>query len=219
VSCGLINPNIFDTTIELKQQIYKQDFGQAMGQVQAPPCSAQMDTCSQFQGQFGADSQVRARCDTTRMLCYAEGSVTLTETVNLSEYAALQKGVDAVRTIEILYSLPVNTLTFPLPQIEIYAGPQGSKSKSDPGVVFIDKVGPFQKGQTISDTSPMRIVVPDGSAARNTLVGYIKNPKGSFVFLIVANPRVDADGSGKLTLPAGKIELRIVPRITVGLPR
>lgn len=219
LSCGLINPNILDTDIRLQKQVYSQDFGKASGVVPVVPCSAQTDVCQQVTDLL-TGAPARGVCDTAAMRCYAEASMTLPYTVNLSQDQAFQSGiagrvVQFVRAIELGYSLPVNTLTFDVPQVEIYVGPQDAKNKTDPGVVRVGTIGPFAAGQTISDGAPMTLAIADGSPARAQLEQNVKNPKVPFVFLISATPRMD---SGK-PLPAGKLELHVFPKVTVGLPR
>ena len=220
LSCGLINPNILDTDIRLQRQVYSQDFGKSMGTIPEVPCSAQTDLCQQVTDAVGGGQQARGVCDTGAMRCYAEASMTLPYTVNLSQDQAFQSGVAGrvvqfVRAVELGYSLPVNTLTFDIPEVEVFLGPQDAKNKTDPGVVRIGTIGPFSAGQTISDSSPRKLAIADGSPARSQLEQNVKNPKVPFVFLISATPRLD---SGK-PVPAGKLELHVFPKITVGLPR
>lgn len=219
LGCGLINPNIFDTDIRLQRQVYSQDFGRNSGKVPAVPCSGQADTCQQVSSVVQG-VPARGVCDPQSMRCQAEASVTLSYPVNLSEDPAFQSGVAGravqfVRAAELGYSLPINTLTFDIPEIEIYIGPQNARNKTDPGVVLIGKVGPFTRGQTISDSAPMTLAIADGSPARTQLEQNIKNPKAPFVFLIHAQPRI----SGGDDVPAGRMELHLFPKITVGLPR
>ena len=219
LSCGLINANIFDTEIRLSRQVYSQDFGKAAGTVPKVPCSAQTDLCQQVTSALQG-APAKGLCDLSTMLCVAEASVTLPYTVNLSQDQAFQSGVAGkavqfVRSVAIDYSLPTNTLTFPLPAIEVYVGPQDATTKTHPGVVLIGTIGPFARAQTISDSAPLTLAIADGSPARAKLEASIKNPKVPFVFLIAATPRM-ASGD---ELPAGKLELHIFPRITVGLPR
>jgi hypothetical protein len=219
LSCGLINPNILDTDIRLQRQVYSQDFGKAAGTVPVVPCSPQMDICQQVTDAVQG-SQARGVCDTTLNVCYAEATMTLPYTVNLSQDQAFQSGVAGrvvqfVRAVELGYSLPTNTLTFDIPEVEIFLGPQDAKNKTDPGVVRVGTIGPFKAGQTISDGAPRTLAIADGSPARTQLEQNVKNPKVPFVFLISATPRLD----GGKPLPAGKLELHVFPKITVGLPR
>lgn len=219
LGCGLIDPNILDIDIRLQRQVYSQDFGRSTGKVPVVPCSGQADTCQQVSS-LVQGVPARGVCDPQSMRCQAEASVTLSYQVNLSQDQAFQssvagRAVQLVRAAELGYSLPVNTLTFDIPEIEIYIGPQDAKNKTDPGVVLIGKVGPFARGQTISDSSPMSLAIADGSPARSQLEQNIKNPKAPFVFLIHALPRI----SGGDDVPAGRMELHVFPKITVGLPR
>jgi hypothetical protein len=217
--CGLLDANIFDTEIRLQRQDYNQDFGKAMGVIPTVMCSMASDPCQVISNQLSGNAALRAACDPAVKSCYVEGSVNLTYPVNLSQDPAFQssvgqRAVQFVRSIEVGYSM-TNTLTVALPEVEIYVGPQDAANKSNPKVTLIGKVGPFKAGQSISDNAPMRLVIPDGSAARTQLEGYIKNPKVPFVFLISTTPRADAGQP----LPAGTLGLRLFPKVTVGLPR
>lgn len=210
--CGLIDANIFDTTITLQTQTYMQDFGSSSGTVPSVPCNSDaLCGAVSVQGAVG-------RCDTATQLCYADASLTLPYSVTLSKDASFQSGigqkaVQSVRGIDLAYSIPSNTLTFAVPEITLYVGPQSAKAVTDPGVALIGKIPPLAARQTL--TTPGVLRVTDGSPARQLLVNAITTPNTPIVFLLSASPRINA----KQELPAGAIQVNITPSLIVGLPR
>lgn len=219
-ACGLVNANIFDTDIRLQRQDYSHNFGQAQGRLPTVACTAESDPCQLVADQLAAGvNGARAFCDTAQRRCAVEGNIALTYPVNLSQDQAFQssvgqKAVQFVQKIEFGYVLQ-NSLNFPLPRIDIYIGPQDARSKDDAGVVLLGQIGPFATGEDIPDTAPRTLSVERGSPAFAQLERSIKSPKTPFVFLLSATPRIEADDP----VPAGKIELHLYPKITVGLPR
>lgn len=219
-ACGLVNANIFDTDIRLQRQDYSHDFGQARGTLPTVACTAQSDPCQLVADQLATGvNGAKAFCDTGQGHCAVEGNVALTYPVNLSQDPSFQssvgqKAVQFVQKIEFGYALQ-NSLTFALPRIDLYIGPQDARSKDDAGVVPLGQIGPFAAGEDIPDAAPRTLSVERGSAAFAQLERSIKSPKTPFVFLLSAAPRIDAGQP----VPAGKLELHLYPKITVGLPR
>lgn len=216
--CGLVSSDIFDVDVHLQTQPFSHDFGNAMGKVPPVPCSAMMNTCQLVKDALN-DSRVAALCDGT--MCYAQADVTLpSPDIDLSkekefQSKVAQKAVQAVRTIDLGYRVVVNTLSFDIPAIDVYVGPSGAMLKTDPGVLPIGTIGPIGKGQRTPDNVLSHLKVADGSKARDYLVGKVMMPKPPFVFLLAASPRLKAGDS----LPAGNIEIDVLPTVTVGLPR
>lgn len=212
--CGLIDANIFDTTITLSTQTYKQEFSTGNGMVPKVSCTAQTAmVCSAVSAQG-----VVGRCDAAAGECYADASVTLPYPVDLSKDMAFQSGigqkaVQAVRAIKLAYTIPQNTLTFNMPPIRLYVGPQGSAAVTDTGVVAIGTIDALAKGQTL--TTPKVIEVPDNSPARTLLVNAVTSPKTPIVFLLAATPSI----RGGDDAPAGLIQVNVTPSLVVGLPR
>ncbi len=218
--CGLIDANILDVPVHLQTQTYAHDFGTTMGTVPSIPCSAQLATCQAIDNQI-KDAQVTGVCDGS--VCYAQANLTLTYTVNLASDPAFQSSVNqkliqGVRTIDLAYGMPKNTLTFDIPEMEVYVGPQNAQSRTDPGVLQIGTIGPIKRGTPFADGS-QHLVVADPSAARTQLVADVMNPKVPFVFLLATStsnpPKVKAGDP----VPAGALQLDISPTITVGIPR
>lgn len=219
-ACGLVNANIFDTDIRLQRQDYSHDFGQSQGSVPRVPCTAQTDPCQLVADQLATGvNGARAFCDTGQGQCAVEGTVALSYPVNLSQDPSFQssvgqKAVQFVQKIEFGYALQ-NSLNFPLPRVDIHIGPQDARSKDDAGVVPLGQIGPFATGEDIPDAAPRTLSVERNTPAFAMLERSVKSPKTPFVFLLSATPKID----GGQPVPAGKLELHLYPKITVGLPR
>lgn len=210
--CGLIDANIFDTTVTLQTQTYQQDFGSNMGTVPSIPCSND-NVC-------GAVSAMGAtgRCDMAAKTCYADASVTLPYPLTLSKDSSFQSGigqklVQSVRGVDLAYTVPSNTMTFAMPEISVYVGPQSAKLTTDSGVALIGKIPPLAAKQTL--TTPGVLKVTAGTPAYSLLFNAITTPSTPIVFLLAANPRVNAGQP----VPAGAIQVNVTPSLIVGLPR
>jgi hypothetical protein len=217
--CGLVDANVLTTEIHLQTQTYQQNFGTATGTtVPSVPCTAQQNTCQQLQPLL-TSSDVTALCDGTA--CYAEANVTLTYTVNLSMDAAFQssvgqKLVQAVQGIDLAYGLPTNTLTFEIPELDLYVGPQNATAVTSQGVVQVGTIGPFAAGVPVKDGS-LHLTLDSTKPAWPQLVSDIMSPNVPFVFLIstsASNPPKIMAGDA---VPAGQVQLDVLPTITVGI--
>jgi hypothetical protein len=221
LGCGLISADIFDIPITLQAQTYTLNLGNNTGKVQPVPCRAEMDNCALAASgiTLGAGSTVAGKCDTAAMTCTAEVTAVLTYPVTLAEDQSFAtsvggKAVNAVRTIEFSYGVPTNTTTVDLPTSDLYIGPQNAKTPADQGVVFIDKIPAIARGTTIPDGS-RKIAIADGTPAREKFIYYVQNPRVPFVLMLVTKPVVRANQD----MPAGRLELKLTPKIVVGLPR
>jgi len=222
--CGLLSTNIFDFTVKLTTQVYSQDFGMATGKVPTVACTSQTDPCSQVASQLATsvpNAKATGRCNTTVApnQCVADLNVTLAYPLTLAEDQSFAsslggKVIDIVNTIDLAYGVPTNTTTFNIPEMQLYIGPSGAQSATDAGVELIDKIPAIARGTTIPDAS-RHIILAEGTKARDQFIYYIKNPQKPFVLLLVTKPTV----KGGDDMPAGKLELRLTPSITVGLPR
>jgi hypothetical protein len=217
--CGL-----FDIPITLQTQEYKGNFGTSTGTVPTASCTAQADPCAQASGPVStavasSGATVTGICDTTAMKCTAQINATLSYPVTLSQDQSFATGVagkavSAVHSIQLKYGIPKNTLSFNLPELDLYIAPQGVTKVDDPQAVFIDKIPAVPKGQTSADGSGA-ITVDTASKAGTQFVYYIQNPQKTFTLLVNAKPVVHAGDA----MPAGEIWVHVTPTITVGLPR
>lgn len=219
--CGLISADIFDFPITLQTQTYTLNLGTNSGKVPTAACTTETDNCSQAASgiTLGPGSTVVGKCDPAARSCTAEVTAVLTYPVTLAEDQSFAtsvggKAVNVVRSIELSYGVPTNMTTVDLPISDLYIGPQNAKSPTDQGVVLIDKIAAIPRGTTIPDGS-RKITIADGTPAREKFVYYVQNPKVPFVLMLVTKPVVRA----MQDLPAGKLELKLTPKIIVGLPR
>lgn len=215
--CGL-----FDQTITLQPQEFKQNFGTSMGTVPNVPCTTAADPCMQVANMVSGSvmgATAKGVCDTASQKCTAEVTATLSYPITLSKeqnFATMVAGkaVSVVHTITLKYGVSKNTTTFPIPETSLYIAPMGVTSVADSRAVYIDKIPAIAKGTTIPDGGGS-ISLPEGSPARAEFVKYIQSPTTPFVLLGVAKPVVKAGDA----MPAGEIWLRVIPEFVVGLPR
>jgi hypothetical protein len=222
---GACSRDIFDVDVDLASHAFSADFGTQGGTIPVLECDpAAPDVCGAGQivtvsaeGEIPATVNVQIGCDGTSRRCFAQADATASYELSVltdEDFVTKveRRAVSFVRVVDIAYALPVNTLTFDLPSIDVYVGPAGSRAVTDSGVVLMDTVQGVTAGQTITDTS-RHLVVADQSPARDLLESSIRAQE-PFVFLVQAAPRLEAGSP----VPSGRFELVLYPRITVGLP-
>jgi len=215
------NPDIFDVKVALAQQSYPIDFGNATGTVPTTPCSSGNATVCGNSQTVALDDNVGQvtigfACDAGKSLCYAQANATAAATVDVLQddsftSAVGRRAVSVVRMLDVQYTIPSNTTTFTIPEVDVYVGPPGSKAATDSGVTFVDKLSPLPPGTTIT-SAPGHLTVADGSAARDLIETNIRD-ETPFVFLVTAAPRLEAGA----TLPAGKLVVDVQPVVGLGL--
>jgi hypothetical protein len=213
--CGLGIP------ITLQTQTFMQNFGNSSGTVQSVPCTQQQDPCTQAAQQVSTalasdGATVTGICNTQAQQCTAQIDATVSYPVNLSmdqsfTSSVAGRAVSIVQSISLLYGVPTNTTTFPIPELDLYIAPAGVTSVTDSRAVYIDKVPSIAKAQTLPSNAGS-ITVQTNSPAGTQFVHYIQNPTTPFVILINAKPVLSAGEP----LPAGEIVVNVTPQITVG---
>jgi hypothetical protein len=219
---GACDRDIFDVSVNLAPHAYQADFGAATGTIPTVTCSPDMISLCAGQTVVAttnvgpADVSVDPGCDPTTILCYAEAHARLTYEVDVLQdddfvTKVAQHSAWIVQDVDLAYTVPTNTLTFAIPRIDVYVGPTGTKTESDPGAVLVDSVTTLAAGTTFVD-QPRHLMVADGSPARALIVSSIE-AKQAFAFVVVMAPRLEAGAP----VPAGRVELDIAPTIGLGL--
>jgi hypothetical protein len=217
LGCGL-----FDFDVDLAQQTFTLDFGQQTGTMPAIACDASAGACGSA-APFDATTtagipstvDVTLGCDAASQQCYALVNARAAQTVavlqddNFSSKVA-RHGLSFVKLADIAYTIPTNTLTFDIPQADVYAGPAGSTRETDPGVALLGTTQPIMAGTPTTETQHM--VISDDAPARPVIEHAVEN-KQDFVFIVVASPRMNAGNP----VPAGSIQIIVSPKLEVGL--
>jgi len=218
--CG----DLFDFDVDLAQQQFNLDFGQQTGTMPAVPCDAAAsacDTAASFtldtSAMAGTPSQVGVTlaCDDSTRQCYAQVSARALTSVGVIQDGSLGSKIERhslgfVKVADVGYTVPTNTMTFAIPQIDVYAGPAGSTRETDPGVAKLGSTGAIAAGTPITDRQ--HLVITEGNPARPVIEHAIEH-KQDFVFIVVASPRLDAGNP----VPAGSLEVDVFPKLKVGL--
>jgi len=218
---GGCNPDIFDVSVALSHESFPADFGNAMGTIPTTTCNTGDTTvCGASQTTMLDDNAgqvtISLACDGSKNLCFAQANATAATTVDVLQddsftSAVGRRAVSVVRMLDLQYTIPTNTATFTIPEIDVYVGPAGSKTATDAGVVMVDKISPIAAGTTITG-SPRHLTVADGSPARDLIESSIRS-ETPFVFVVTAAPRLEAGA----TLPAGKVVVDVQPLLGLGL--
>jgi hypothetical protein len=223
---GACSSDILDVDVNLSRQSYSADFGTAQGTIPTVTCDpAQPDVCGasagavQVDGTSGAGATVQLGCDGASQRCFAEAHATITTPVDVLQDQDFvtkveRRSVVIVRALDIIYAVPVNSLTFDVPEILISVGPAGSTSAGDPGVVPVGTTSPLAAGVTLDDAAARHLVIADGSPARGFIESSIMNQQ-TLVFIATLSPRLEAGAA----IPAGALQVDLLPRLTLGLPR
>jgi hypothetical protein len=209
--------------VNLAKQVYSADFGNAQGTIPVITCDpAGPDVCGAAVGATEiatgtATAEVQTACDAVTMRCFARARVLGTTSVDVLQDDGFitkvqRRAVVLVHDADIAITVPVNTLTFAVPAIQIYVGPAGVTRETDAGVVSVGVTDPLAAGMTVGANDARHLVVRDGTPAHDFMSQAIRN-KQTMVFLMVMAPRLDAGA----TVPAGAIEVDLAPKLKVGL--
>src|SRR5262245_54036585 len=186
----------FDQTIQLSQQTFTLDFGQQSGTMPAVACADEPAACTpettvniDTSTTTGVPStvEVAVGCDGGSGLCYAQASTRAAQTLGVLQGDNLgdkigRNSLSFVERVNIANTIPPNTLTFDIPQIDVYAGPAGSTRETDPGVAVVGSTQPITAGTIVSE--PQFVTINDDTPARPVIENAIEDQQ-DFVFILV----------------------------------
>jgi hypothetical protein len=210
--CG----DLFDIDVALGTRSFVHDFGPSAGAIPQLGCSApDDDACASLSSTVStADaSGIRFGCDVAAAQCFGEADVRITmpvENVDAGGFDGViaRQAVDLVRSIDIAYTIPVNTLTFAVPDVSVFvSNDDGLESDG----VLIDTIGSLAAGQTL--TKPLHLSIVEGSAAHAAIERGLLGA-GPLTFTVVLAPRFTAGSA----LPGGRIQVDLQPTVRVALP-
>ena len=225
---GGCSVDVFDVPVDLGARSFALDFGEPSGTIPTVTCdeaivqeacgsspTVAVDTSSTTG--VPSDVEVALGCDDSTDRCFAQASAHLSQPVNVLQDDAFVTRVERhalafVHLVDVAYTIPSNTLTFDIPQIDIYAGPSGSRRETDPGVAIVGSTQPIAAGTVV--TEPQHVTISDDTPARPVIEDAIEN-KQEFVFIVVANPRLESGAP----IPAGAAQIDVFPSLVIGLPR
>ena len=117
-----------------------------------------------------------------------------------------------VRVVDVAITIPVNTMTFDIPEMNLFVGPPGTARPTDPGVVPVDTLQPIAAGTT---TAAGAGPAPDGGRRlpAHDLIASSIQAKTPFVFVLTLAPRLESGAA----LPAGTLAVVAEPFLGLGL--
>jgi len=212
-----------DVGVDLAPQAYHFDLGSMQGTIPDVACDPTLaDACAGQIGPVtasmgGGTATAHLACDPSTARCYAAASAVQGYSIKVLQGDDFGTRIErwavvVVRSVDVAYRVPVNTLTFPVPAIHVSVGPEGSKTEADAGVLPIGDTIPLAAGATLGDP-PHHVVLKDDTPARALIEDSIRN-KRTFVILAGFSPRLD---SGE-PIPAGQLEIDLAPHLTLGPP-
>jgi hypothetical protein len=216
--------DIFDVTVNLGAQTYSANVGQQSGTVPTVTCDpAAPTTCTGGQAVDPNSTMVTTgpatvgvslSCDAATVHCFAQANVRVVYPVNVLQddafvAAVAQRSISLVRLADLAYTVPVNTLTFEAPAVDVFAGPAGTALETDPGVVSVGSTTPIPAGTPV--TAAQHFTIADGSPAR-ALIEESVQAEQPFVFVLTMGPRVEAGDA----IPAGMFEVDLLPQVQLG---
>jgi hypothetical protein len=220
---GACKSDVFDVDVDLAPHAYPADFGPSNGTIPTVACSAATPSVCGVSQMLSvstdvapADVSVVVGCDAAAARCYAEAHASLGYQLDVLQDDAFvtkveRRAISAVRNVDLAYTMPVNTLTFAIPRVDVYVGPAGAKTPTDPGVVLVDSVSSIAPGETFV-AERRHLTLAQGSPARALVESNIQN-KQPFVFVVATAPRLEAGAP----MPGGGFQIDIYPRLGLGL--
>ena len=213
--------DVFDVDVELANA-FAVDFGSASGTIPTVTCDAQNPAmCGaglvvEFMGAPG-QATITPGCDGATARCFAQADARVNYTVDVLQDESFtskvgRQGVKLVRRVDVAITIPTNTMTFDIPELDFFVGPPGTQQPSDPGVFPVDVVRSIAGGTTIAAADARHLVVADGSPARNLIESSITS-KTPFVFVLTTAPRLESGAA----LPAGMLAVEIYTLVGLGL--
>lgn len=216
--------DIFDVTVKLGSESYSANIGMQSGTIPTVTCDpAAPSACTGGQAvdpngmmvtTGPATVGVSLSCDAATVHCFAQVNVRVVYPVNVLQddafvAAVAQRSISLVRLADLAYTVPVNTLTFEAPAVDIYVGPAGTALETDPGVVSVGSTSPIPAATPV--TATQHFTIADGSPARALIEGSVQ-AELPFVFVLTLGPRVEAGDA----IPAGTFEVDLFPQVQLG---
>jgi hypothetical protein len=214
-------PDLFDVNVDLSPHSFAADFGPPSGTIPAVPCDVSGENTCASQPAVAAsttatdaDVDVSLACDGATSRCFAAARARVAYPLDVLQDDAFvtkveRRAISVVRVVDLAYTLPVNTLTFDVPRIDVYVGPAGTRTETDSGAVLVDSIDAVAAGVPL--TEPRHLVLADDSPARDLIQASIQQQQ-TFVFVVVASPRLEAGAP----VPAGAFEVDLFPKLTLG---
>jgi hypothetical protein len=220
---GGCSSDVLDVQVDLQREVFDADFGPPAGNIPDVACDPAapgacgvgvVGTGTAAAAALPADVSVSVGCDAASARCFGQALAHVPYAVDVLQDDSFtssvgRRAIGLVRVADLAYTVPINTLTFDLPKIDVYVGPPGTARETDSGVAFVDSTTPIPAAATF--TAERHLTLADGSAARALVESSIKAQQ-PFVVLLVLAPRVEA---GK-PVPAGGLEVALQPRLTIG---
>ena len=225
---GGCSADVFDLNVDLGARSFALDFGQPSGTIPTVTCdeaiaqevcgsspSAAVDTSSTTG--VPSDVVVALGCDDSTDRCFAQASAHLSQPVNVLQDDAYRHArrtpradVRAPRRCRVHDSVQHVDVRDPADRYLCRAGRRAARDRS--GCCHRGQHATGRRGTVVTDAQ--HVTISDDTPARPLIEDAIEN-KQEFVFIVVANPRLEAGAP----IPAGAVQIDVFPKLVVGLPR
>jgi hypothetical protein len=213
--CGwLISSDVLETDYVLPNKSYSFDastFGVPAALTQEVPCGGQLPTdCNALPLPASACQANMLNCEQNENgmnVCMAQVTVSQSTPINLGQEIPAFKSVTGVLNIKIkkiTYAVTANSLTIDLPDVTLFAAPQGVTDPCDPSA---QKFGTLPAIGAMMTPAGDVILEPNAAQVLNTYTKNIQTP-----FTIIAGATVKVSHA-----PAGKIDMTIGGTIAASL--
>ncbi len=219
VACG----DVAEDSVALDSMSLQGDFGAATGTLPALSCTADdASACTGVPAPAGV-SGWQVGCDGAAGKCFGQADMRLQQLVVTTSATSLdtalrKQAVRYLRSVDIAYTIPTNTLTFALARIQIFvvvpapaadvvAGTGETAASND---VLVGEIAPLAAGEVV--TTSRHLVIAEGSPARDAIAGQVGAGR-DFGLAFVVSPRVMAGAP----MPAGSFLVSYQPTLKIAI--
>jgi hypothetical protein len=201
VACG----DVADDSVALDTMSLQGDFGAATGTLPAMSCTAaDASACAGVPAPAGV-SGWQVGCDVAAGKCFGQADMRLQQSVVMTSATSLdtslrKQAVRYLRSVDIAYTIPTNTLT-------TTASDGETAASSD---VLVGEIDPLAAGEVV--TTSRHLVIAEGSPARDAIAGQVGDGR-DLALAFVVSPRVVAGAP----MPAGSFLVSYQPTLKIAI--
>jgi hypothetical protein len=214
VACG----DVAEDSVALDTMTLQGDFGAATGTLPAMSCTAaDASACADLPAPAGV-SGWQVGCDVAAGKCFGQADMRLQQSVVMTSSTSLdtslrKQAVRYLRSVDIAYTIPTNTLTFALARIQVFVVVPSTASDGQTAAssdVLVGEIDPVAAGEVV--TTSRHLVIAEGSPARDAIAGQVGDGH-DLALAFVVSPRVMAGAP----MPAGSFLVSYQPTLKIAI--